>query len=301
MNEDFARRLAFIRHLYRHGVGESQLPAPFAAQSVLTFHDSVEMFLQLASEFLDAETKAKMEFLDYWSAIGKKLPGGELGMKESMSRLNKARVGLKHSGIIPDKSMIEGFRSSVTSFFQESTPRVFEDKKFDDISMVDLVQYERTRLDLKDAEALIKNKSFKDALTKIAIGFAKLVDDYEEKRKKQFGRSPFFFGQSFAFQSLDRFGLPAPNMSEYLERMGRTLGEIQEAMKTLSLGLDYREYSRFRVYTPAILRIIEGGYEPQWIERPGPEYEGDGLTLEEECRFCLDFVIESALRLQEVP
>ena len=81
------------------------------------------MFLQLASEFLDAETKAKMEFLDYWSAIGKKLPGGEVGMKESMSRLNKARVGLKHSGIIPDKSMIEGFRSSVTSFFQESTPR----------------------------------------------------------------------------------------------------------------------------------------------------------------------------------
>ena len=83
MNEDFARHLAFIKHLYRRGVGESQLPAPFAAQSVLTFHNSVEMFLQLASEFLDAETKAKMEFLDYWGAIGKKLPGGELGMKES--------------------------------------------------------------------------------------------------------------------------------------------------------------------------------------------------------------------------
>jgi len=301
MREDFVRRLALIRHLYRLGVVQSRLPAPLSAISILIFHDGVELFLQLASEALDAETKSKMEFMDYWGPISKKLPGGELGMNEAMRRLNKARVGFKHAGIRPDKADIEGFRSSVTEFLQENTPKLFDGKKFEEVSMVDLIQFERTRLDLKEAEELIRTKSFKDALTKIATAFAKLTDDYEEKGRKQYGRSPFFFGESFAFQSPDRFGFPDHNIDRYLENVGRTLSEFQEAMKILSLGLDYREYSRFRVYTPPILRIIEGDYVVQWIERPISESESEGLASEEKCRFCLDFVIESAMRLQDTP
>lgn len=301
MKEDFVRRLAFIRYSYRLGTEQSQLPTPLAAISILIFHDSVELFLQLASEFLDAETKAKMEFMDYWGPIGKKISGGELGMKEAMRRLNKARVGLKHAGIRPDKAEIEGFRGSVTEFFQDNTPKIFDKKAFDEVSMVDLVEYERARIDLKEAEELIRKKSFKDALVKIAIAFAKLTDDYEEKRRKLYGRSPFFFGESFAFQSPDRLGFSGQNIDTFLENVGRTLGELQEAMKILSLGLDYREYSRFRVYTPAILRIIEGEYVVQSIEPSTSQSELEELSAEEKCRFCLDFVIESAMRLQEVP
>src|SRR6266571_312990 len=132
MREDFVRRLALIRHLYRLGVVQSRLPAPLSAISILIFHDGVELFLQLASEALDAETKSKMEFMDYWGPISKKLPGGELGMNEAMRRLNKARVGFKPSisalsGRIPAclKPTRALFSLLMASFIPSSPPGSF--------------------------------------------------------------------------------------------------------------------------------------------------------------------------------
>jgi hypothetical protein len=48
------RRLAFIRLLYQQGVGQSQLPEPLSFSCVLTFHDTIELFVILAAEHLQA-------------------------------------------------------------------------------------------------------------------------------------------------------------------------------------------------------------------------------------------------------
>jgi hypothetical protein len=58
----------------------------------------------------------------------------------------------------------------------------------------------------------------------------------------------------------------------------------------LSAGLDFARWERFRLLTP---RIIERQSGELLVERRGVR-----PTLDH-CRFCYDFVIDSALRLQE--
>lgn len=57
MDVSETRRLAFIRYLYLVGERQSRHPEPFGSAALLTFHDAVELFLQLASEKLDASSK----------------------------------------------------------------------------------------------------------------------------------------------------------------------------------------------------------------------------------------------------
>jgi len=140
------RRLAFIKYLYQVAVEQSQRLEPLCSTSILTFHDAIELFLQLASEYLDVG-KGRPSFMEYWEILAStsKLPEGVLIQKESMRRLNKARVALNHHGILPSKLGIEAFRASVTNFFEENTPLIF-DIKFSEISLIELVRYEKITL-----------------------------------------------------------------------------------------------------------------------------------------------------------
>jgi hypothetical protein len=54
--------------LYGLGVDQSHKPEPFAAVSVLTFHDACEMFLQIAAEHngVAPPKQRSPDFLEYW-------------------------------------------------------------------------------------------------------------------------------------------------------------------------------------------------------------------------------------------
>jgi hypothetical protein len=287
--KESTRRLAFIKYLYNMAVEQSMKPEPTCASSVLTFHDSIELFLELASEHLDIGKK-EVEFMKYWELLKPKLKGDELTQKESIRQLNKARVGLKHSGLFPSKLAIEDFRASATNFFEENTPIVF-DIKFPDISLIDLVQCEQAKKRLMDAQKMLNANKMKDALENAGIAFVQLVDDYENRKKDQFGRSPFFFGSSI-------YGPDAPDflddISGCFSEMKKTIEALQDAVKMLSFGFDYRRYARFRLLTPIILRVIGGKYEIQWIS-----YGLSKTPKPDDVQFCIDFVIESAIVLQE--
>src|SRR6266487_3220116 len=118
-------RLAYIRYLYTIGAQQSRQPEPLSSASILTFHDSVELFLQLASEVWNASPSTNQEFMGYWDILRPHIPGGQLSQKESMGRLNTARSGLKHRGIWPNKGVIDELATSVTNFFEDNTPTVF--------------------------------------------------------------------------------------------------------------------------------------------------------------------------------
>src|SRR2546423_6801644 len=92
------RRLAMIQYTFMMAVDQSHKPEPLNMVSILLFHDAVELFLMLASEYLGAG-KTGQEFMTYWEAINQKLPSKDFGQKDSMNRLNKARANWKHYGI----------------------------------------------------------------------------------------------------------------------------------------------------------------------------------------------------------
>jgi len=288
--ESTMQRLAFVRYLYNIAVEQSRQPEPLGAASILTFHDSIELFLQLASEHLNVGTK-RPGFIDYWDLLEPKLPSGGLAQKESMRRLNKSRVALKHHGTLPSKLDIEAFRASATNFFEENTPLVFG-IEFSSISMVNLVKCTEARSSLEEASRLIEEGRAEDALDKIAIAFAQLVDDYEDRKRTRFGRSPFFFGESLTFESSFFMGIQDRKFAGFVDKIRDSIEAMQSAMKILSLGLDYRRYVKFRVLTPYIIKMLSGDYHISRGRRDEP-------PSIEECHFCYDFVVESAIRLQD--
>jgi hypothetical protein len=288
--ESTVQRLAFIRYLYNIAIEQSRQPEPLGAASILTFHDSIELFLQLASEHLNAGTK-RPGFIDYWDLLEPKLPSGGLAQKESMRRLNKSRVALKHHGTLPSKLDIEAFRASATNFFEENTPLAFC-TELNSISMVNLVKCTEARSSLEEASKLIEEGRTEDTLDKIAIAFAQLVDDYEDRKRTRFGRSPFFFGESLTFESSFSMGIQDHKFAGFVDKVRDSIEAMQSAMKILSLGLDYRRYVKFRLFTPQVTKVLSGDYHISRGRR-------DALPSIEECHFCYDLVVESAIRLQD--
>jgi len=225
--------------------------------------------------------------MEYWDSLSSKLPAGFPTQKESMKRFNKARVSLKHHGTMPSKLDIEAFRASVTSFFAENTPQVFG-VYFEAISMVELVQCDEARESLKQAKNLQEQGNLEEAFDKTAIAFAQLIDDYENRNRSRFGLSPCFFGEAFNFMDF-------PDADRRFDDWVTTsIGYLQNALKIISLGIDYRKYSKFGQLTPTIHKIMNGRWD---ITRFAPSTSPPMSS--ENFKFCYDFVIESAIHLQE--
>lgn len=291
------RRLAFIKYLYGIAIQQSKAPELLAAASLLTFHDSVELFLQLASEHLNSGS-AHPGFMDYWPLISAKLPAGaELSQQESMRRLNKARVALKHHGTLPAKLDIEAFRTSTTAFFLDNTSNIFS-LNFNEISLTDFVRPEIAQARLKEAEQHLANDKLVEALGEIAIAFEEVLDDYEVRKRGDFGQSPFFFGRDLSFHDSFFMGLDRDEgnhkLSEFVDRVRESIGAMQTAIKMLALGVDYRRYSRFTMYVPIVRKRLNGGYHIQskWNKSElGP--------TNEDVQYCIDFVVETAIHFRE--
>lgn len=295
LDESVIKRLALIKYFYKEAVEQSQRPEPLCSASILTFHDAIEFFLQLASEYLDIGKK-QPSFMEYWKILASKLPKGVPTQKESMRRLNGARVALKHHGTSPSKLDIEAFRASATNFFEENTPPIFG-IKFSEISLIELVQCEETKNNLKESEQLLEENKIEDSLDKVALAFTQLIDDYESRKRGHFGRSPFFFGESLTFLGSFHMGIDRSQerkLADFVDKIKKSVEALQVAVKILSLGVDYRRYVKFRLLTPHIDRALAGNYlisRVNWGEK--------GVPSVKDVQFCIDFVIESAVILQE--
>jgi hypothetical protein len=297
LDQHVIRRLAFIRYLFQTAVSQSYAPAPLKCASLLVMHDAVELWLQLASERVNVGME-RTPFMEYWKLIGAKLDPQELSQKESMRRLNNARVALKHHGTFPSDSDLEAFRANTTSFFHENTPIVFG-VNLDEVSLVEYVNPEASRELLKDAEADLAGGEVLNALSKIAIAYAEMIRDYEERKRTRFGRSPFYFGRDLTFQSAFFMGLKRGSsderkLAEFVDRVRESIESMQDAMKVLALGVDYRKYSKFKRLTPDVHRMAGGSVRTIWSPACG-----ERAATHDDVLFCLNFVIESALALVE--
>ncbi|MCC7568799.1 MAG: hypothetical protein KO463_04200 [Candidatus Methanofastidiosa archaeon] len=279
-------------------MSQSRAPSPLRCASLLTMHDAVELFLQLASEQLNVGS-AHPGFMDYWDILNKKLAPKELEQQESMRRLNKARVALKHHGTFPSDLDIESFRATVTAFFKDNTQLVFG-CALDDISLVELVNPESARDKLREAQVQVKAGDTLTALDNIALAFREIIADYENRKRGQYRSSPFYFGRRMTFLTSFAMGLHRGSLSldehrfcDFVDAVKESIEAMQAAITMLALGIDYRKYSRFKMLTPCLMQDSNG----HWGTRRSPQ-ETDKPS-EEDARFCLDFTIESALTLAE--
>ena len=290
-----AKRLSFIKYLFKVSVEQTEKPEPLCWASMLTFHDAVELFLQLSAEYVNSKEKlSDIHFLDYWRVINtclKRLGDKELTQIISMERLNKARVNFKHYGTPPSKSAITGdFKISVTNFFEENTLIVFG-IKFSEISMFDIITYAKTRDNLKRAEELLKENKQEDSLDLVAVAFEELINDYLKTKTTKLGISPFSISRSHRHFSAFFMGLKG-DLGDFIDWTRESFESIERIIRIIGLGIDYKKYIKFKFITPYVLLTT-----PPNIQRKDRAVFGQ--ITNEDVEFCINFVVESALILQE--
>jgi len=289
-NEIITKRLALIKYLFKLGVEQSFQSETIASFSILLFHDSIEMFLKLLAEHKDLKSDS-FSFVDYW----KNIP--TLTLKESMSSLNARRVNIKHKGLLPSKSDIEISRVNATDFYEQNTLLHFG-VDFNDISLFSLVQYNTTRKYLEDAQKDIEENRLKDCIEQVSIAFDDLLSTYESSKSSHFGSSPFYFGKDLTFLSSFHMGISKSSsdkserkLAEFVDKVKDSLDGIQKAVKILSFGIDYKRFTKFKLLTPVVTRTMGGRYVAEvWDKKKWNK---------ENCQYCIDFVLDCALKLQE--
>jgi len=183
---------------------------------------------------------------------------------------------------------------STLAFFNENCPTVFE-IEFDSISSIDLITFKRTKELLKQAESNFYEGLLYESLQNLILSFDYLIRDYEESKKDKFQGSPFFFGKSVASFNSFHLGLTSENgkFKDFVDKVTESIEAIQTAIKLLGFGVDYKKYVKFKSIVSSVqLSISESG-------RVVSYKHGEIKLSKEDLDFCTNFIVESALKLQE--
>ena len=289
MDAETMKRLALIKYLYTQGITQSKQLTPLNSVSILSFHDAAELFLDLALAHVGNPTKKKDAFMEYWKPINDGLAPESLTQKRSMEKLNNARVALKHYGRCPSTLDIESLQNIATQFFSENTPIVFG-VSFDSISLIDLVREQDVKNKIHDAQKYMNTNDFLKCISEVGVSFRMLIKNHEYRE---------FYGSNIS-TSLDA-NIPiraktSKNM-EMLSDIGTFARDVideietmQERIRILLFGFDYRKYSNFKRLAPHINSTQNELSNDSSIKR--------NFTIED-CKFCIEFVIDCALKLQE--
>jgi hypothetical protein len=296
LDEAKLRRLSFIRYMYMLGVDQSRQPKPYSAVSILTFHDAVELFFQLAAEHLDAPVKTNTEFMAYWPPLNLKLGGDKLTHKPSMNRLNTARRGLKHAGTRPSEDDVAEFPTLVTQFFRENTPTVFG-IEFENATLINFVKPESARQHLEQARASQGEGDLIYALTYAGIAFYEVVEGpLEQMGAVSLGRYSFLRSRmSKLRRHLNRESSRAlEDIADIIEDLWKEVESVSSTMAVLGLDLDPHRFARFRSVTPTIYQMASGEYSAMQL---GTNMD---QATKDDVEFCISFVIETAVTLADL-
>lgn len=291
MDELTTKRLAVIKQLYNHGVDQSYEVEPMNGFSILSFHDSVEMFMGLCAERRGLKVDANTKFGDYFTKMQ------DLKCVAAMTNLNKKRVGLKHHGTIPSSLDIEISRANVTDFFEQNTPTFF-DIEFDDISLVSLISYSGVRKYMEKSIEMLSKNDFVASIQNSQIAFKELLAAHTEENSIRF-RTPFTMTRDFTFLDSFFMGIRSNEhkIKDFIDAVGESFKELEETVKLIGFGIDYKKYTKFKLLSPYINMWYNEEHEREYRVMNNPQ---DGRICDKKnALFCFNFVIESALKLQK--
>ena len=83
-------------------------------------------------------------------------------------------------------------------------------------------------------------------------------------------------------------------LSEFVRVVKSSISALQNAVRILGLGIDYRRYVKFKLLVPTVTKMLAGNYViTRWNGR------NKSIPKKEDAEFCINFVIESAVLLQD--
>jgi hypothetical protein len=283
-------RLSLVGYLLRDAQEKATRPPPLCSLSLLSMHDAIEMFLDVAAEAVSAPISKRRDFKEYWQVFSNLDPPISLPMQRSMEKLNMARVGLKHHGHRTTADQINNHLIAAKSFLDEATNLCFG-VSLSEISLVELIKSDKVRALLSASTTAMQNSNYAEALENAALAFA--IGSARVYRRLHLS----FMGFGSSLTSL-AYGMDAElagaiehatvPIKEAINRLAEDYGR---AISLVSLGVDLRDYELFQSLTP-VVHLFPGGshHAAQWMHESTQE--------EVKAQWCVDFVIDFMLRLE---
>ena len=235
--------------------------------------------------------KGEEVFMNYWN----KIP--ELTLKESMRILKDRRVNIKHKGLFPSKSDIEISRITMTDFLNQNTKIQFG-LEFSSVSISSLISYNKVKEYIAIAEEYLAKNDFYNCLVNSKIAFIELLSSYEDsKRGKYHINSIVNVGSKIGNEYQKLIGHDEKFGERWFRDVSETTNRVREILKITALGVDYRKYAFFEYITPETNSYWNNSSR-EYHSMPKDYYESRFNLRASDCQFCIDFVIDSALKLQ---
>ena len=288
------QRLSFIKYLYWKGEEQSRQSEVVAGFSILAFHDAIEMFLMLVYEHLDCGNDKNYKTIDDY--LGN-IPG--VKMKESAKALNKCRNSLKHQGQFPSKADVEKHRVNSFSFLQENTSTLLG-LDFDTISLIDLVAFVDCRNFLKAAQERREEENFFESVVETRKAFNSLLHDFECSKNYWYsslfniGRKPRLSYKEFIKEVTLKDHRDKHKI--WFEDIDMSVKELRDVVKIISIGIDYKQYVLFNAIVPKVIHFSNDHYQ---IGEEECHFNNRVYANKELCDFCINFVVDSAVKMQE--
>lgn len=290
VSADTAARLALIRYFHRSATEQMSQPEPLSALGLLTLQDGIELFCLLAVEHIAAEISEKTQFLQYWDVLAKATPTPvDLGFRQAMRRLNRARVAFKHHGTMPSRMDLQEFIAMSTDFFRENAFKVFG-VDFDNLTMVDLVRFDSVRSLLREGENALVEGDLQTALLRCSAGYSELRRTYRAGRWGRLESPLDLFKPSLMSSESSEL---ADNLESFALEVETAFDQIDETLEALAIGVDVERLLNLRRAWPRVRRVGDvyvDNEAARSVRRPVPP---------QVVRESLDFVVECALLLQQ--
>lgn len=327
MDEITLRRLLFSKRLFSHGVQHSNKNKEMDRfLAIHHFDNAIELFLKIIAtkEGILTSNKEDWKFKDLWGEINTKFKqknsGYVLPLKDQLFGLHDTRNLAQHQGDAPSYETVIKYQSYTKDFLNKCFKDIFE-VNFDKVYAASLVKNIKIKEALIESEKYIDENCFNKAMESSSKAFAYLkLNESDEFLSDKLRRLTLFgvldehdnhtsslYSNNCSLSSysndklerqfekrLDEFDRKIKKqLSERARKINEFARTVEEEFAILNLGVDYKEFKLFERISPYAYFTI-GTTEPHIGVRNEPNYN------EENALFCYEFVLEAALRLQEM-
>lgn len=217
--------------------------------ALLLAHDAIELLMLAVLDHVGAPSKKKREFLSFWQdmkQIGKQEPP-DYGAMESLNRL---RVGLKHSGIIPNPKVVSELFARAKGFF-ENVLRLYCSLEYTSLSLLERIPDEDVRALIVKARAEFANGSKNEAMCAFAAALAKI----ERPRGRYI---PRLVAPETPDVPRELRGMGFVN---YFKSLHAFLHASAALLNAQTFGFDSQQFRSFRRIFPLALQSFSGEFQ----------------------------------------
>lgn len=289
--EILLKRLSVVKLLFRNANEITQQSELTAYLSILSFHDAVDMYLNIAVEHLELKPKSRNE--TYLKDLIELIPN--IRHKSSMLKLNMNRNSIKHNSVSLGRLEVDSAKLNTFEFFNDNTKEIF-DFEFEDISLFELLKYEKTKQLLTQAQIALHKGNFDEGVLFSADAFNNLIKDYKENKHNPFTTARFEFTKKVNYSPgsfMEEKHKIEQRLEPTIKEINQNFSNINSALEILALGLDYRKYAKYRAIVPSYFIFDKTANTYNYHSHYGKHWSKENVE------FLIDYVIDSALKLQD--